>query len=67
MNEKFVIPLKGEGSVTFTVRIGAKINHQLEELARQSNRSRNELINMALRYALKNARFITEKQDDGTQ
>ena len=53
-NNKFIVTPKEEKSVTITVRIYAEINNKLEKLAQQSNRSRNELINKALEYALDN-------------
>ena len=51
--DKFVVTPKKE-SVTITVRIKPDLNAQLEYLSRQSNRSRNELINKALEFALDN-------------
>ncbi|RRJ67500.1 ribbon-helix-helix protein, CopG family [Paenibacillus oralis] len=41
-----------------SIRIEKILQEQLDELARKSNRSRNEIINMVLEYALKNAKFI---------
>lgn len=63
MNEKkdkFVIKPKTTRSVTMTIRIDNEINEKLDNLALKSNRSRNELINMSLRYALENLEFIEE-------
>ena len=51
--DKFVVTPKKE-SVTITVRIKPDLNAKLEYLSRQSNRSRNELINKALVFALDN-------------
>ena len=51
--DKFVVTPKKE-SVTITVRIKPDLNDKLEYLSRQSNRSRNELINKALEFALDN-------------
>lgn len=51
---KFIITPKGETSVTLTVRIYAEVNQKLEMLSRDSNRSKNELINKALSYAFDN-------------
>jgi len=61
---KFVIKPKTSTSVTLTVRIDGEINDKLEELALKSNRSRNELVNMSLRYALENHQFIAEDSGD---
>ena len=51
--DKFVVTPKKE-YVTITVRIKPDLNDKLEYLSRQSNRSRNELINKALEFALDN-------------
>ena len=51
--DKFVVTPKKE-SVTITVRIKPELNAKLEYLSLQSNRSRNELINKALEFALDN-------------
>lgn len=62
-NDDFIVTPK-EKSVTITIRIDKSMSDKLESLALQSERSRNELINMALEYALKNVKFIssTEKK-----
>lgn len=58
MNDKLVIQkkaLKGEdGYITFSIRIKEEIAENLDELAKSTNRSRNELINILLAYAVKN-------------
>lgn len=61
MKEKFVIKPKKGRSVTITIRIDEELNENLEKLAQKSNRSRNELINLSLRYALENLEFIDEE------
>ena len=61
MKEKFVVKPKTTKSVTMTIRIDSELNKTLDELALKSKRSRNELINMSLRYAFKNLEFIEEK------
>jgi len=60
MKEKFVVEPKTTRSVTMTIRIDNEINEKLDELALKSKRSRNELINMSLRYAFENLEFIEE-------
>lgn len=50
--EKFIITPKEDKSVTMTIRIDRNLQKQYSDLAIQTNRSRNELINMALQYAL---------------
>ena len=59
MKEKLIInkkSLKGEdGYKTFSIRIKEETVTNLDELARQTNRSRNELINLLLDYAIDNS------------
>lgn len=62
MKDKFVIKPKTTRSVTMTIRIDSETNEKLDELALKSNRSRNELINMSLRYAFENLEFIEEQK-----
>ncbi len=52
--EKFIIMSKEEKRVTMTIRIDKTIQEQYNELSRKTNRFRNELINLALQYALDN-------------
>ena len=55
-NEKLVIrkkSLKGEdGYKTFSIRIKEETVRRLDDLSQASNRSRNELINLLLDYAI---------------
>ena len=57
MDKKFVITPKTERSVTVTVRIEMETHKRLEELVIKSGRSRNELINKAIKFALDNMEF----------
>lgn len=52
--EKFVIIPKDDMAVTMTIRIDRTIQERYNELAAKTNHSRNELIGMALKYALDN-------------
>lgn len=58
MKEKLVISkksLKGEdGYKTFSIRIKDETVNNLDKLSKESNRSRNELINILLDYAIDN-------------
>ena len=58
MEEKLIInkkPLKGEdGYKTFSIRIKDKTVNDLDALSKETNRSRNELINILLDYAIEN-------------
>lgn len=59
MKEKLIInkkSLKGEdGYKTFSIRIKDETVLNLDKLAEQTNRSRNELINILLDYAIGNS------------
>lgn len=58
MEEKLIIPkksLKGEdGYKTFSIRIKEQTVCKLDKLSNSTNRSRNELINILLDYAIDN-------------
>lgn len=58
MKEKLIInkkSLKGEdGYKTFSVRIKDETVNRLDSLSQTTNRSRNELINILLDYAINN-------------
>lgn len=58
MKEKLIISkksLKGEdGYKTFSIRIKDETVANLDNLSKESNRSRNELINILLDYAIEN-------------
>lgn len=51
---KFVVTPKEDKSVTMTIRIDRTLQDEYNKLSIKTNRSRNELISMALRYALDN-------------
>ncbi|MBQ9802884.1 MAG: CopG family transcriptional regulator [Clostridia bacterium] len=59
MMEKLVIskkPLKGEdGYKVFSIRIKDETVEELEKIVADSNRSRNEIINILLDFAIKHA------------
>lgn len=52
--EKFVITPKEDKTVTMTIRIDRALQEEYNKLSTKTNRSRNELIGMALQYALDN-------------
>lgn len=58
MKEKLIINKKGlkgeDGYKTFSVRIKEETVSELNNLSKATNRSRNELINILLEYAIKN-------------
>lgn len=49
---KLIIVPKEDKSVTMTIRIDREIQERYNQLAARTNRSRNELIGMALQFAL---------------
>ncbi len=57
MNNKFIITPKKDRTTTITIRITESTNKVLENLSFKSGRSRNEIINMALQFALDNMEF----------
>ena len=62
MNDKLIINkknLKGEdGYKTFSVRIKEETVIKLNKLSEETNRSRNELINLLLDYAIDNSEVL---------
>ena len=58
MKNDFVITPKDEESVQISIRIEKRIKDSFDDIAKKSGRSRNQLINLALDYALKNAKLI---------
>ena len=50
--EKFIITPKEDKTVTMTIRIDRELQEEYNKLSVKTNRSRNELISMALQYAL---------------
>ena len=59
MKDKLIIPkkpLKGDdGYKTFSIRIKDETVDKLEKLSQETNRSRNELINILLDWAVDNS------------
>lgn len=52
---------KKDDSIILTIRLNQKLQKEFDKLAFKSNHSRNELMCMALRYALDNLEFIPNK------
>ncbi len=59
---KFIIIPKEEKAVTMTIRIDRTLQEKYNQLSNETNHSRNELISMALEYALDNME-IKKKND----
>ena len=64
MNQKLIINkknLKGEdGYKTFSIRVKEETVVKLNDLSKETNRSRNELINILLEYAINNCKVISD-------
>lgn len=59
--DKFIVTPKEDKTVTMTIRIDRTLQEEYNELSAKTNRSRNELISMALRYALDNMELKDEE------
>ena len=58
-NETLKIKKRGEdGTKIISVRIREDILNDLDEIAKESNYSRNELINLILKYGISNIEII---------
>lgn len=60
---KYVLCPKDDDSTTFSVRVIGEVLAQFGELQRKTNRSRNELINIAMRHFIDNVE-IQESTDN---
>lgn len=65
MAEKLTIPkrnnIKGEdGYKVFSIRVKDSTVSELDAISEKTNRSRNELINMMLEFAIKNCEITNE-------
>lgn len=58
--DKFIVTPKEDKTVTMTIRIDRALQEEYNALSAKTNRSRNELISMALRYALDNMELKEE-------
>lgn len=56
----FIVTKKSDQSIIMSIRIDKSLQTKYDELSLISNRSRNELIGMALKYALENLKFTDE-------
>ena len=50
--ENFIVTPREDKTVTMTIRIDKTLQERYNDLSARTNRSRNELIGMALQYAL---------------
>jgi len=63
-SQDFIITKKSDQSVTLTIRIDEDLQKRYDEVATRANRSRNEIINLALQYAIANLKFIDDLKGD---
>ena len=63
MINKFIVTPKDDRSVTMTIRIDRTLQEKYNDLSARTNRSRNELISMALRYALASMEVQEEQRE----
>lgn len=60
--KKFIVTPKVEKTTTITLRIDNEVLTVVEQLVVKSGRSRNELINKALKFALDNVEFVDKQK-----
>ena len=58
---KFIVTPKEDKSVSMTIRIDRSLQEAFDKLSGRTNRSRNELIGMALRFAIENMEVQEKK------
>lgn len=61
MDNKFIITPRDAEMVQLSIRIEKRIQDGFDRLAKESGRTRNELINLGLSYALEHAQVIIDK------
>jgi len=64
-NDRFIVRHKSlidkeEATATTTLRINKGLLQRYDDLAKDSNRSRNELMNLALKYAIDHLEFMNK-------
>ena len=69
MSDKFIVThrkydKKEDKSVIMTIRMDREIQEAFDRLAAQSDRSRNEFMCMALRYALDHLEFVPGDEEN---
>jgi len=67
-NDKLIITPKNESreekTVTMTIRVDRELQDKFESLSAKTNRSRNELINTALNFAVERIELSDKKSDE---
>lgn len=62
-SEKFIVLRKDlepkeETTITMTLRLEKELQQKYDELSQKSGRSRNELMNLALKFAIEHLQFV---------
>jgi len=57
---RFIVTPKEDKTITMTIRIDRSLQEKYNDLSNKTKRSRNELISMALQYALDNMEIKEE-------
>ena len=58
---KFVVTPKEDKSVSMTIRIERALQEEYDKLAARTNRSRNQVIGMALKFAIENMEVLEKE------
>lgn len=61
---KFIVTPKEDKSITMTIRIDRDLQEKYNALSTKTNRSRNELISMALQYALDHMEIVDNTDEE---
>lgn len=61
---KFIVTPKEDKSITMTIRIDRALQEKYNALSTKTNRSRNELISMALQYALDHMEIVDNTNEE---
>lgn len=61
---KFIVTPKEDKSITMTIRIDRDLQEKYNALSTKTNRSRNELISMALQYALDHMEIVDNTNEE---
>ena len=64
MPEKFIVRPKNNDLIVISLRISETMKQEFDTLAGKSDYSRNQIMCMALQYALDNLQFIPESKDN---
>lgn len=63
---KYILRPKEDKTTTFSIRVDNELLAQYDELSRCTHRSRNELINRAMRFFIENVQVETSNSSEST-